>query len=155
MFHVFIRDGEPRNRGHLIANDFPLSPLELNACQAAYAWGRANDAAFLTGAWAPDEHLLRASDGCEFRGLMIRAGFIGAPRQLGKYPRAVILARQRGACIERIFAPLPPDFLNPPRLAATLAQIDARPGEWFAAWRREIGGNRLVLADTIELGGLQ
>ncbi|HRQ15065.1 MAG TPA: hypothetical protein PK205_17325 [Promineifilum sp.] len=122
---------------------------------AAYEWGRRNDRAFYTGAWAPEEHLVRATEGCEFRGLMVRQGLFGVPRKFGKYPPAVVIARQRGSRIERVFAPLPAEFLESAHLGATLAQIDIRPAEWFAAWSRKIGGRELILADEVEIGGLQ
>lgn len=137
------------------ASYFPLSSLDLECCTSAYEWGRRNDRAFFTGAWAPEEHLIRATEGCEFRGLMVRQGIVGAPRRFGKYPRAVMVARRRGRCVERIFAPLPPEFLAPGNALATLAAIDARPAEWLSDSRRKIGGRELILADTVDLGGLQ
>lgn len=141
--------------GQRAASSYPLDSLEYDCCMSAYEWGRRNDFAFYTGAWAPEEHLIRATEGCEFRGLMIREGFLGVPRKFGKYPCAVMVGRRQGNKIERIFAPLPPEFLYPPNRAATLAQIDARPAEWFAECRRLVGGKALVLADIIELGGIQ
>lgn len=141
--------------GQQSATYFPLDSLEYDCCRAAYEWGRQNDRAFFTGDWAPEEHLIRATEGCEFRGLMVRQGVVGAPPRFGKYPRAVMVARQRGRRIERVFAPLPDNFLSPPNTLATLAAIDARPAEWFADCRRKLGSRELILADAIEIGRLQ
>lgn len=137
------------------ASAFPLNAFDFECCASAYEYGRRNDIAFFTGDWAPEEHLIRATEVCEFRGLMVRQGILGAPRTLGKYPRAVMFARQRGRRIERVFAPLAPEFLTSANTLATLAAIDARPAEWFADCRRKIGSAALVLADTIETGALQ
>jgi hypothetical protein len=140
---------------HRAASAFPLNTFELECCAFAYEWGRQNDRAFYAGAWAPEEHLIRETEGCEFRGLMVRQGIIGVPRKFGKYPRAVMVARQRGRRIERIFAPLPAEFFERGRLIVTLAQVDVRPAEWFADCRRKIGTRALVLMDTIDMGALQ
>jgi len=138
--------------GRRSASYYPVDSLEYDCCMSAYEWGRQNDTAFFTGDWAPEEHLIRATEGCEFRGLMIREGFIGVPRRFGKFPLAVMVARQRGARIERVFAPLPPEFFERGRVLATLAAIDVRPAAWFADCRRKLGGKDLILADVIDAG---
>lgn len=141
--------------GHRSASHYPLDSLDYNCCVSAYEWGRQNDTAFFRGAWAPEEHLVRATEGCEFRGLMVREGFLGVPQKFGKYPRAVMVARRRGSRIERTFAALAPEFMHSQHLLPTLTQVEMRAAEWFADCRRNTGGKDLIFADAIEIGGLQ